>query len=191
MVLPATGPEVNWRLDQNQHHRPRDLLLVDIRIARAAPGRLGAAAEGRGGEAVGQVVVDGPRLVVVARKGDAVGVAAAPGLGRQRVVVAVARLDGLADDGLFVPPAGWLAAVPVPVTHAIVSAASALADGGMRRETDLVVWPVPEDWAATPATRPMSTLAERMILGGRGGIEASYRLPMISTMMSRGEVYIP
>lgn len=82
-------------------------------VAGAAPRRLSAATEGRGGETVGEVVADLPGRevaagVCAATVTSALGVGAAEG-----VVVRVACVDWGAHVGLAGPCARGLAAVPV------------------------------------------------------------------------------
>lgn len=77
MVLPETAPEVKVSLIQKsaKPREPRELLPVDgttnSLVASAAPARLGAAADGRGREAVGQRVAHGPGRVIRACVGGA------------------------------------------------------------------------------------------------------------------------
>lgn len=114
MILPQIAPRItrlhNHLLAADRSTREREL------VARAAPSRLGLAADADGGPAVGHGVVDGPGALVGAHEGAAAAVAAA--LGRavvvQRLVVLAARAHQLAAVRLRRPPAARLAAVPVP-----------------------------------------------------------------------------
>lgn len=86
----------------------------NLLVAGAAPGALGAAAELGGGEAVRDLVADGPGRVVGAGEGGAAAVAARLGVGvGEGVVVLVAGAGGRVDRGLAAPGARGLAAVPV------------------------------------------------------------------------------
>lgn len=86
----------------------------NILVASTAPRALAAAADARGREPVGEVVVDGPRGVVAAGVGDAA-VAARLGVHvGQRVVRGVAGQRRRGHRRFPAPRARRLAAVPVP-----------------------------------------------------------------------------
>lgn len=141
IVLPATGPEVNSRLKVTLIAKAERLRCsVGLRVAGTAPCLLAATADGGGSKSIGEVVVHGPGLVVVACECHAVRVTAAPVARRKRVVVPVACCHWLADVCFLVPGAGGLAAVPVPVGSATLMPALE----ARRVWTYLVVWPEPE-----------------------------------------------
>ncbi|KAK7460026.1 hypothetical protein Landi51_00275 [Colletotrichum acutatum] len=117
MILPQIPPGIrslhNHLLPRHRTARERQL------VARTAPLRLRPARDPHGGEAVGQIVRDGPGRLGTAHVGSAAGVApAARGAAvRQGVVVAVAGRHGAGGEGgggdLARPGAGGFAAVPV------------------------------------------------------------------------------
>ncbi|KXH44599.1 hypothetical protein CNYM01_09478 [Colletotrichum nymphaeae SA-01] len=118
MILPQIPPRIrslhNHPLPRHRAARERQL------VARAAPLRLRPARDPHGGEAVGQVVRDGPGRLGAAHVGSAAARVAPAARGaavRQGVVVAVAGRHGAGGEGgggdLAGPGAGGFAAVPV------------------------------------------------------------------------------
>ena len=82
-------------------------------VARAAPAALVTTVDGSGGETVGELVVDGPGLVVGASVGRTAFAARDSERVPERVVAGIAGTGRGVDGGLVRPRAARLAAVPV------------------------------------------------------------------------------